>query len=238
MIIPTIIMGTLAIGLLAYGYNKGLHVDGMKMCFRMLVQVLPVLFFAFVIAGMVQALVAAAATARWVGADSGLRGILIGSVAGALTPGSTLFTLPLMAALLRSGAAVATMVSFMTSWSVFHVMRLPLEIGVLGWKFTLVRLVSSVLLPLGDLRTYVLKKASTYMGMNADDTIRLLRSNGIEVESPEQSLVDIALCFLKTAEIHGHFLPRECPGSLGLGLRAQPNGGRITTFRRRSKCSH
>ena len=148
MIIPTIIMGLLAIGLLAYGYNKGLHVEGMNTCFQMLVQVLPVLFFAFMITGMAQALLAPEATARWVGQNSGLRGILVGSVAGALTPGSTLFTLPLMAGLLRSGAAAATIVSFMTSWSVFHVMRLPLEIGFLGWKFTLVRLVSSVLLPL------------------------------------------------------------------------------------------
>ncbi len=64
MITPTIIMGALTVGLLAYGYNKGLHVEGMNMCFRMLVQILPVLFFAFMITVMAQARVARAVGKR------------------------------------------------------------------------------------------------------------------------------------------------------------------------------
>jgi len=32
------------------------------------------------------------------------------------------------------------MVAFLTGWSLWAVTRLPLEMGLMGWKFTLIRL--------------------------------------------------------------------------------------------------
>jgi uncharacterized membrane protein YraQ (UPF0718 family) len=48
--------------------------------------------------------------------------------------------MPIAAGLLRTGAGVGTMVAFMTAWSLLGVHRLPMEVGVLGWKFALIRL--------------------------------------------------------------------------------------------------
>ena len=48
-------------------------------------------------------------------------------------------SLPVAAGLLRSGAGVGTMVAFLTGWSLWAVGRIPMEVGVLGWKFTLIR---------------------------------------------------------------------------------------------------
>ncbi|MEM4719063.1 MAG: hypothetical protein QW330_03300, partial [Nitrososphaerota archaeon] len=52
---------------------------------------------------------------RWIRlAESGLKGILIGTIAGGLAPGGPYVNLPLAAALLKSGAGMGTMVAFVT----------------------------------------------------------------------------------------------------------------------------
>jgi uncharacterized membrane protein YraQ (UPF0718 family) len=82
-----------------------------------------------------------------VGGESGLRGILIGTVAGGLTPGGPYVSLPIVAGLLKAGAGVGTMVAYLTAWSLWAVGRLPMEFGMLGWRFTLVRLACTFFFP-------------------------------------------------------------------------------------------
>lgn len=149
MLVPTIIMGVLAVVLVGVGYLKGEgeHLLGFKSALKMLVEILPLLFFAFVIAGMVQVLMPRDLLSRWVGAESGLKGILIGTVAGGLTPGGPYVSLPVVAGLLKSGASAGTMVAYLTSWSLWAIARLPLEIGILGWKFTFLRLLCTFFFP-------------------------------------------------------------------------------------------
>ncbi len=72
-----------------------------------------------------------------------MRGIIIGTVAGGLTPGGPYVSLPVVAALLCSGVGMGTMVAFLTGWSMWAVSRLPMEVGILGWKFTIIRLAST-----------------------------------------------------------------------------------------------
>jgi len=85
--------------------------------------------------------------AKWVGRESGFRGGLIGTLIGSLTPGGPFISLPIAAGLLRTGASVGTMVAFITAWSLLAVHRLPMEIGIMGWQFTLIRLACSLLFP-------------------------------------------------------------------------------------------
>ena len=142
MIIPTIIMGVIAIVLLFIGYQKGggEHILGLKTAGNLLIQIVPLLVFAFIVAGMVQILVPIEMISKWVGAESGFRGILIGTAVGGLMPGGPYVSLPIAAGLLRAGAGVGTMVALITAWSLLAFSRMPLEIGILGWKFTLIRL--------------------------------------------------------------------------------------------------
>ena len=142
MLIPTIIMGVMAIVLLFIGYQKGggEHILGLKAAGSILLQIAPLLIFAFIVAGMIQFLIPLEMIAKWVGAESGFRGILIGTAVGGLTPGGPFVTLPIAAGLLRAGAGIGTMVAFITAWSLLAVSRLPMEVGMLGWKFALIRL--------------------------------------------------------------------------------------------------
>ena len=149
MLVPTIIMGILAVVLLVVGYIKGEsgHIAGSKLALNMIFEILPLLIFAFIVAGMVQVLLPETFIAKWIGNESGFRGILIGSVAGGLAPGGPYVSLPIVAGLIRSGAGIGTTVAFLTGWSIWAVSRLPMEVGILGWKFTLIRLASTIVFP-------------------------------------------------------------------------------------------
>ena len=149
MIIPTMVMCILAIILLIIGYYKGegQHISGIRQGFNMVIEILPLLIFAFIVAGMVQVLLPKELLSKWIGVESGMRGILIGTVAGGLSPGGPYVSLPIVAGLLRSGASVGTMVAFLTGWSLWAVARLPMEVGILGWKFTLIRIGSTFFFP-------------------------------------------------------------------------------------------
>lgn len=149
MLIPTLVMAFLAIILLIIGYSKGegQHIAGLKSAFKMTTEILPLLVFAFVMAGMIQVLLPQEVLAKWIGEESGIRGILLGTLAGGITPGGPYVSLPLAAGFLRAGAGIGTMVAFLTAWSLWAVARMPMEIGIMGWKFTFVRLACTFFFP-------------------------------------------------------------------------------------------
>ena len=149
MLLPTLVMALLATALVAVGYfgGKGLHTAGFKIAFSMTKEILPLLVFAFIVAGMVQVLLPQDLVTRWVGGESGFRGILIGTVAGGLAPGGPYVSLPIAAGLFRAGAGMGTMVAFLTGWSLWAASRLPMEVGIMGWKFTFVRLACTFFFP-------------------------------------------------------------------------------------------
>jgi len=149
MLVPTIILGLLALVLVVIGYHKGdgLHAVGLKRALSMTIEILPLLVCAFIVAGMIQVLLPHELLSKWIGTESGIRGILIGTVAGGFAPGGPYVSLPIAAGLLRSGASVGTMVAFITGWSLWAIGRLPMEIGIMGWKFTLIRLSCTFFFP-------------------------------------------------------------------------------------------
>ena len=150
MLIPTIIMGVIAVALLIIAYQKGggEHILGLKSAGNIMLQVMPLLIFVFIIAGIIPILIPNEMIARWVGAESGFRGILIGTTVGGLMPGGPIVALPIAAGLLQAGAGIGTMVAFMTGWSLWAFARLPLEVGLMGWKFTAIRLACTFIFPI------------------------------------------------------------------------------------------
>ncbi|MBN1383771.1 MAG: permease [Elusimicrobia bacterium] len=149
MFMPTIVMAIFACILLYIGYSRGegQHITGVKSALGMTVEILPLLIFAFIVASMVQVLLPQELLSKWIGTESGPRGIIIGTVAGGLAPGGPYVSLPIAAGLLRSGAGVGTMVAFLTGWSLWAIARLPMEVGIMGWRFAVIRLASTFFLP-------------------------------------------------------------------------------------------
>ncbi|MEE8483369.1 MAG: permease, partial [Nitrospinota bacterium] len=149
MLVSTLIMAALAVSLLVFGYIKGggQHITGLNAAWKMMLDILPLLIFAMIVGSMVPILLPKELLVKWVGGESGIRGILVGSVAGALTPGGPFVSFPIAASLLRSGASISAMVAFITGWLIYSLSRLPLEVGILGWKFTLIRVASTFFFP-------------------------------------------------------------------------------------------
>ena len=149
MLVPTIVMGVIAIILLIIGYQRGggEHILGLKSAGNLLLQIAPLLIFAFIVAGMAQILIPTETISKWIGTESGFRGVLIGTVVGGFIPGGPYVTLPIAAGLLRAGASIGTIVALVAAWSLLAVFRLPVEIGLLSWKFTLIRIACTFFFP-------------------------------------------------------------------------------------------
>jgi len=110
MFITTIIMAVLAIIFILIGYlrGQGQHISGLKTTLNMTIQILPLLIFSFIVAGMAQSLISKEIIANWIGAESGIKGIIIGTAAGSLVPGGPYVALPLSAGFLGVGASIGT----------------------------------------------------------------------------------------------------------------------------------
>lgn len=149
MLIPTLIMGLLALILLGIGYyrGEGQHMKGVESALKTTMQILPLLLFSFLVAGMIQVLLPPELVSKWIGREAGLRGIFIGTVAGILTPGGPYVSLPVAAGFLRAGAGIGTLVAFLTGWALWSLSRIPMQVGLLGWKFTMIHIASTFFFP-------------------------------------------------------------------------------------------
>jgi uncharacterized protein len=148
---PSLLVLSLAavvLAIVAYLKDPGLPWLGARNGFAMLAFVLPRLVPALVLAGLMQVLVPQEVVSRYLGREGGLRAIVIASVAGVLTPGGPMVTVPFMVALANSGMALAPLVAYMTSWSLFGMQRIiAWEAPLLGWRFVIVRVVPSLAFP-------------------------------------------------------------------------------------------
>jgi uncharacterized membrane protein YraQ (UPF0718 family) len=147
----TLVLVGLALVLAGVAWFKdpGLPLVGAKNGFAMLRFILPRLVPALILAGLMQVLVPEEVVSRYFGREGGLRAILIATLAGVLTPGGPMVSVPFMVALAHSGAALPPLVAYMTSWSLFGMQRIiAWEAPLMGWHFVAVRTASSLVFPI------------------------------------------------------------------------------------------
>lgn len=113
----------------------------------LLLHEIPLLVAAFLTAGFLQALVKKETVTRWLGEESGFKGILLACLGGGLIPGGPYAYYPIANALLKSGAGVGVLVAFVTAKNLWSVSRLPLEIAILGSQVTITRFLITFLIP-------------------------------------------------------------------------------------------
>lgn len=149
MDVSTILILGLAGLLIFIGLLRGKEtaLAGFAGSWRALLDLGPLLIGVFIIVGFADQLVPKEAIAGLLGGGSGMKGILLASVIGVFTPGGPFVSYPLVATLYRAGAGIGPVVAFVTAWALGSVSRLPLEIGVVGLRLTLIRLASSIIFP-------------------------------------------------------------------------------------------
>jgi len=112
-------------------------------------EVLPKVLAGTLIGALVRILVPRAAVRRLIGEGSGVTGILVATLAGALFPGGPFTIFPLAAAFLIAGADRGAAVAFITSWLLLGFNRaLVWELPFLGPDLVGLRLLFSLPMPL------------------------------------------------------------------------------------------
>lgn len=124
----------------------------------LLLWILPVLLGTVLISAYARALIPQSVMERWLGEDSGFRGYLLATLAGAITPGGPFAAFPLVIALYKAGAAFPVCVTYLTAWSVLGLNRaLVWELSLIGPDFVFLRLLISLPLPfIAGLTTQIL----------------------------------------------------------------------------------
>jgi uncharacterized membrane protein YraQ (UPF0718 family) len=145
----TLILVIVAAILLAIAFYRGrdLPMAGLMAAGRTLWRNLPILLLGFLIAGLVQMLVPKELISRWLGAQSGVKGVLLACVVGGLVPGSPYAIFPLVAGFYRAGAGLGAVVGFVSAWSLWSVSRLPIEMALIDPRAALIRFGITFIVP-------------------------------------------------------------------------------------------
>ncbi|MEJ2484825.1 MAG: permease [Anaerolineales bacterium] len=114
---------------------------------KILLQVTPLLVAAFLVAGMTQVLVTKEFVTKWLGSQTGWKGIGLACLAGALIPGGPYVYYPIAAVMLQNGAGLGVLVSFISAKNLWSVSRLPYEIALIGFDFTIARFFITLIFP-------------------------------------------------------------------------------------------
>ena len=102
----------------------------------------------FVLAGLLEVLIPQPVLSRWLGGERPAQGILVGWAAGLVIPGGPYVLFPVVANLVRNGAAPGAVIALLTAKTLVSPIRmLTYEAPLLGWPLTLARFVPGVLLP-------------------------------------------------------------------------------------------
>lgn len=109
----------------------------------------PKILCGFFIAASVPVLVPREVLTRWLGSESGWRGLGVASLAGALVPGGPMMIFPLAAGFRSAGATVPTLITFVTAWSLYGINRTVIwEMSFLHIDFVLMRVLICLPIPM------------------------------------------------------------------------------------------
>jgi uncharacterized membrane protein YraQ (UPF0718 family) len=111
-------------------------------------RLIPRLVFGVIGAGFLAEVLPQDIIVAWFGPESGITGLTIASVVGAVTPGGPVVGFAIAATALKSGAGAPQVIAFVTAWSLYSVQRLVMwEFPVMDGKAVWVRIAVSLPLP-------------------------------------------------------------------------------------------
>jgi len=141
------------IGLAAGALVWGLHgptafVGALWVAFDVLLMVLPAMLAGLLLAGSLKQLIPAGALAKWMGEESGWRGLAVASLGGMAMPGGPMAAFPLVLVLAQAGADRGALIAFIVAWALNGFQRvLVWEVPLLGADFALLRFLCGLPMP-------------------------------------------------------------------------------------------
>ncbi|MGC8691257.1 MAG: permease [Caldisericum sp.] len=128
-----------ALMLLSYFKDKNKTKKALMTTGKIALNVLPVLFFIFILMGVIQIFVTKELVAKLLGTESGIWGILIGEIVGAVALIEPAAVFPFSGSLISKGATYGVIYAFASTAVLIGIATLPAEITFMGKKFTVVR---------------------------------------------------------------------------------------------------
>ncbi|HOI24789.1 MAG TPA: permease [Caldisericia bacterium] len=110
-----------------------------KVAGKSLLKSAPSLLAVLGIVGLTLGILTPETISNLVGAEAGFTATIVAAVLGSITLIPSLVAFPLAGSLLRSGATVITISTFITTLVMVGIVTAPMEIKTLGKKFTLLR---------------------------------------------------------------------------------------------------
>ena len=104
-----------------------------------LLRAMPIVVAGFALAGLLQAVEVHELVSGWLGSGSGIKGIVLGAVMGAVTPDPVYFALPVAGGLLKGGAGAGIVVAYITAWDACSIRRLAIDLALIDWKVVLLK---------------------------------------------------------------------------------------------------
>lgn len=150
VLLITLFLYGIALLLLYVGYRRNRRIPGLAIAgtikeFRRL---LPRLLIGIVGAGYLARMVPADFVNQWLGSNSGITGVAVATLAGALTPGGPVVGYSLGAAALKAGAGVPQVMAYVTGWSLYTFNRMLVwELPTMPAWFVRVRILVSLPFP-------------------------------------------------------------------------------------------
>lgn len=145
-----IILAIIVFSLAGFAWRRGgspLAFEGAISATNTILSVLPLLIAAFLVAGLIQALITQDLVTNWLGTKSGWRGIFLAGLGGAITPGGPYVYYPIAAVLLESGASIGVLVTYIAAKNLWSLTRFPFEISLLGPYLTSARILVTFVIP-------------------------------------------------------------------------------------------
>lgn len=122
--------------------------EALQTAVKLLGGVWPELLLGFFLAGLLDVLIPEQQLVQWLGGHNVFYGILAGWGIGLLLPGGPYLIFPIVANLLRQGAAPGPLIALITAKVLLSPVRmLSYEAPLLGWPMTFSRLVPGLLIP-------------------------------------------------------------------------------------------
>jgi hypothetical protein len=137
-----------ALALTAAVRSKALFREGASEGARDFVVLLPRIMIGVVGSGYIAAVMPQDLITAWIGPNSGILGIAIATLAGAITPGGAVVGFSVGAAALKGGGGAPQVIAYSTAWSLYALQRLlNWEIWMMSPKVVWLRAAVSIPLP-------------------------------------------------------------------------------------------
>jgi uncharacterized membrane protein YraQ (UPF0718 family) len=142
-----IVVITAGLFLVAVWKAHGLPMEALRSSWQTFQVTFPLVVCAFLCEGLIKFLIPPEWIQKWLAEEAGWRGILVGCVAGALTPGGPYTSFPIAMVLVKAGASAGTVVTYLTAWQLWSFTRYPMEIAFVGVPLTVLRFGVTVFVP-------------------------------------------------------------------------------------------